>query len=260
MSKKTNKTVADSLETDEHLLPYMPYLLRDMWGLGSSVQPIIDSIATLNLSTGETTVLDLGCGKGAVSVRIASEFGFKVTGIDLMGPFLKDARKKAEEYQVSRLCDIKDQDILEYVAEQHAYDIVILASLGGIFGTLKDTVSRLRSQVKAGGFLIIDDGYLKHAGSSNRKGYKHYRDYGTSIKELTFYQDRLVREVNTSELNVDINAEYLTVIRKRGKELAEQHPELKKDIKAYIQLQEEECEIINNRMEGALWLLQKTEH
>jgi len=257
MTQKTNKSVADSLETDEVLLPFMPYLLQDMWGLGSSVQQIIDVIGTLNLAPGETTVLDLGCGKGAVSVLIASKFGFKVTGIDLMEPFLEDACKRAEEYHVSHLCDFIHHDVLKYAAQQHAFDLVILASLGGIFGTLRDTVSRMRSQVKTGGYIIIDDGYLKDAGSSNRKGYRHYRNHETTIKELTFYKDLLVKEVSTTELSVAINEEYLTVIGKRGEELAKQHPELEKNITAFIQLQAEECEIINNRMEGALWLLQK---
>ncbi|MBN2411231.1 methyltransferase domain-containing protein [candidate division KSB1 bacterium] len=260
MSGKTNKTVADSLETDELLLPHMPFLLRDIWALGCSLQPILDSIAALNLSPGNTAVLDLGCGKGAVSVRIASEFGFNVTGIDLMQPFLEDARKKAGEYHVSHLCEFIHKDIIEYVSAEHAFDLVVLASLGGVFGTLRDTVSRLRSQVKAGGYMIYDDGYLKQADSLNRKGYRHFRDHDTAIKELTFYGDRLVKEVNTSALSEEINAEYLTVIRHRGKELADQHPELEKNIRAYIQLQEEECDIINNRIEGALWLLRKTEH
>ena len=58
-------------------------------------------------------------------------------------------------------------------------------------------------------------------------------------------------------MSVDINAEYLTLIRNRGEELAKLHPELDKDISAYIQLQEEECEYLNNCIEGALWVLQK---
>ena len=257
MANKTNKSVAESLETDEVLLPHMPYLLQDMWILGSSVQPIFEMIGELDLPAGDTTVLDLGCGKGAVSVLIASKFGYNVTGIDWMLPFLKNAREKAEEYHVTHLCEFSPQDIIEYVKTQHTFDLVILASLGGVFGSLRDTISRLRSQIKPGGYMIFDDGYLKHERYSNRKGYKHYRDHETTVKELTSFSDRLVKEVSTMEVSVDINAEYLTVIRKRGEELAKQHPELGNDIYAYIQLQEEECEYLNTQIEGALWLLQK---
>jgi len=257
MANKSNKSVADSLETDEVLLPHMPFLLQDMWALGSSVQQIMEMTGELNLSAGDITVLDLGCGKGAVSVLLASKFGYKVTGVDFMAPFLKDAREKAEEYHVSHLCEFIRRDIIEYASAEHDFDIVILASLGGVFGTIRETVSRLRSQVKNGGYMMIDDGYLKDAGSSDRKGYEHCRDHANSVNELTHYHDRLVKEESTTELNAALNEEYLTVIRKRGEELAEQHPELKKNLTAYIQLQEEECEYLNTRVEGALWLLQK---
>ena len=56
---------------------------------------------------------------------------------------------------------------------------------------------------------------------------------------------------------MNINDEYMNCIAKRGKELVVLHPELEDDINSYIQLQAEECDVINNQIEGALWLLQK---
>ena len=88
MSDCTRQSVADSLESEIKLLPYMPYLLQDLWALGSSVDQILDLFSTLPLSYGAAKVLDLGCGKGAVSVQIASKFGFEVVGIDAMPEFL----------------------------------------------------------------------------------------------------------------------------------------------------------------------------
>jgi 2-polyprenyl-3-methyl-5-hydroxy-6-metoxy-1,4-benzoquinol methylase len=83
MSDKTQKLISDSLETDQQLLPYMPYLLQDLWALGSSVEDILKAVDSLPLSS-DSRVLDLGCGKGAVSVLIASRFKCRVTGIDAM--------------------------------------------------------------------------------------------------------------------------------------------------------------------------------
>jgi len=94
------QSVADSLEADKKLLPYMSYLLQDLWALGSSVDQILDLLSTLSLSQDSAKVLDLGCGKGALSVQIASRFGFDTVGVDAMPEFLKDASKKASEYQV----------------------------------------------------------------------------------------------------------------------------------------------------------------
>jgi ubiquinone/menaquinone biosynthesis C-methylase UbiE len=104
MNDKSQQSVANSLEAEQNLLPYMPYLLQDLWAFGSSVNQILDLIGTLPLSSDSTKVLDLGCGKGAVSIRIASKLRFDVVGVDAMSEFLKDAQRKSSEYQVSDLC------------------------------------------------------------------------------------------------------------------------------------------------------------
>jgi 2-polyprenyl-3-methyl-5-hydroxy-6-metoxy-1,4-benzoquinol methylase len=70
------------------MLPYIPYLLQDLWALGSSVEIILKVIKELELPK-SAKVLDLGCGKGAVSIQIASRFGFHVTGIDAMEHFFR---------------------------------------------------------------------------------------------------------------------------------------------------------------------------
>ena len=71
-----------------------------------------------------------------------------------MPKFLNDAYKMANEYGVSNLCTFIEQDILSYVREDHDFDIVILASLGGLLGNNVDTINELRSQTRAGGYII----------------------------------------------------------------------------------------------------------
>ncbi len=48
----SQQSIADSLEVEKILLPYMPYLLQDLWVLGSSVDKILEAIASLPLSDG----------------------------------------------------------------------------------------------------------------------------------------------------------------------------------------------------------------
>lgn len=257
MSDQTEQSIADSLEVDRQLLPYIPFLLQDLWALGSSVDYIIGVASSLSLSPAQAKLLDLGCGKGAVSIRIASQCGLKVVGVDRMTAFLEDAQKKAIEYHVSRLCEFINQDIMEFVSVEHGFDLVVLASLGGIFGSFKNTIAQLRTQVRPGGYILIDDGYLREDGSLKRKGYEHYKNHEDTIKELTAFGDLLLQEINTTNVSLKINDEYMSSIEKRGKELVIQRPELEDSINAYIQLQAEECDVIHNQMEGALWLLQK---
>ncbi|MGD8984150.1 MAG: class I SAM-dependent methyltransferase [Desulfobacteraceae bacterium] len=257
MRDTLQQSVADALEVDKKLLPYMSYLLQDLWALGSSVDQILELLSTLPLSPDTAKVLDLGCGKGAVSVQIAWKFGFDVVGLDAMPEFLKDAHKKSSEYQVSDLCAFIEQDILTYVIDKHDFDVVVLASLGGIFGSNKDTIKKLRTQVRPGGYIVIDDGYLKKREVLSRKGYGHYRNYEKTVEELTMFNDRLLTEIPTTEVSIKINDEYLRVIEKRSIELIDQYPELEKDLNSYLDIQREECGILNSEVEGMIWVLKK---
>ncbi len=256
MSDKTEKQIADSLETDEQLLPCMPYLLQDLWALGSSVTDILRLADNLDLSF-DSSVLDLGCGKGGVSVPIACRFNCRVTGVDAMAPFLTDARRKAAEYAVAHCCRFICEDILEYVKEDHAFDLVILASLGGIWGSMKNTVAQLRKQVRNGGYMIIDDGYSRTSRPLQRRHYEYYRDHQTTLGELTAFGDVILEEIDTTAYSLDINRDYLDAISKRAAELIPQRPDLKAKIEGYVRLQQQECAFLEKYLVGALWLLQK---
>ena len=265
-AKKLDQLISDSLEATPDLLPYMSYLLQDLWALGSSVDQIVEAAGRLPLRSGvnegkavKATALDLGCGKGAVSVRLASEFGFSAVGIDAMEEFLSVARGKAGEFGVDDRCSFISGDIHEYTMENHSFDIVILASLGFFFGSIGETVGTLRRQVRSGGYMIIDDGYLRRKEKLGRKGYEQYRTYSRTITELTSYGDRIVEELDTSDFSSRINREYIKVISKRGEKLTGEHPEIAASLRNYIAGQKEECDILDNELAGALWVIQKRE-
>jgi SAM-dependent methyltransferase len=257
MSENIPKSVADSLESDPLLLPYMPFLLQDLWALGADVESIIRAIDSLGLASSQTNVLDLGCGKGAVSIRIAMRFGFRVFGVDAMAPFIEDAITKSRQYNVFHLCTFKKQDIFQFLKTEHQFDIVIFASLGGLLGTFQETVGKLRQQVRKGAYIVIDDGYLKKGDRLNRKRYEHYRNHDKTMEELTCYGDILIDKISTAEATERINKDYLQIIQKRGKELVKLNPELKSTVESYVALQIEECQIIAEKIEGVLWVLKK---
>ncbi|MDI6766787.1 MAG: class I SAM-dependent methyltransferase [Bacteroidota bacterium] len=256
MSTDIERSISDSLEVNDVLLPHLPLLLQDLWVLGSSVDQILEVVGTLGLPN-DSKVLDLGCGKGGVSIQLAAKYGFHVVGIDGMIPFLNEAKKKSVEYKVSQLCEFINQDINEFVLQEHEFDLVILAALGGIFGSFGHSVGKLRTQIRSGGYMIIDDGFLRKSDSHKRKGYEHYKNYETTLQELLAFNDHLIKEVSTSAVSKKINEEYMNFIRKRGYELIQKLPELENEIRSYIRLQEEECEVLENEIEGALWVIQK---
>lgn len=246
------------MEIQKKLLPFLPYLIQDLWIMGSSIDQILSGIESLVLPA-NTNVLDLCCGKGGVSVQVAKKFGYKVTGVDAMAVFLDIAQKKSDEYRVSHLCEFVEQDVNEYVKNLHNFDLVILAAAGAVLGNIKQTIDILRSQIKNGGYIFIDDGYLRDESKViNRKGYEYCLNYQDTKNALLGYGDRMIVEINTSEVSKNINYEYHKLIEKRGAELILQYPEMEANIRKYIANQAEECDILDKEIEGMLWILQKS--
>jgi len=133
VNAETEKKLASSLtaETTE-LLPFLPYLLQDLWMLGTDPELMASLIERHIRPLDGIRVLDLACGKGPVAVTVAKRLGVRVKGIDLMPEFIEVAAQKAEEAGAAALCDFSDGDINEAVAVERGYDCVILGAVSGL--------------------------------------------------------------------------------------------------------------------------------
>ena len=257
MTEPLHKDIAGSLECDERLLQYLPQLLIDLWALGSSPELIVGLLKPLGLPAGKTSVLDLGCGKGAVSILLSRELGLHVVGIDGFEAFLNEAEQKAREYSISHLCQFRLEDMREAVKVERDFDAVIYASVGGILGSFNECVGRLRETVRVGGYMVVDDGFLKKGNRLSRKGYEHYVPYAETLEQLSVHGDAILNEVSTEAETVSTNAEYLRLITERARGLSEQHPEVQDLLEKYVENQKVECEVLDEYVCGAIWLLQK---
>ncbi len=252
-------SLARSLEMSIEMLPFVPDLLHGMWALGSSPELVVELLRPLDLDAAETRVLDLGCGKGAVSITLAEELGYRVLGIDICEDFLKEAAEKAALHGVSDRCRFEFQDMRRFVRTASGYDVVILASLGGVLGSYEKCVAALRRTVRPGGFMVIDDGFLTGHAPVARVGYDHYVPRDLTMTQLTAHGDRLRQEILTVEQNRAINREYLEIIRKNARDLVARHPRIAARVEAYIREQEIECDVLDKYITGAIWLLQREE-
>jgi len=258
MENNTELSISKSLEVDPSLLPYIPELLTDLWALGGSPEIVVEILKPLNLQSGVTSVLDLGCGKGAVSITLASEFGFNIFGIDACDAFLKEAVNKANEFNVSELCHFELCDIHRFIANAKNFDVVIYASLGSILGNFEEIVGNLRQTIRPGGYMLIDDGFLKCSSKIERPGHRHCVSHEQSLKLLTSHGDTLIKEILTEEESRAINEEYLKVIKNRAKNIIKRNPDLKEPITQYVKNQEIECEIIDKNITGENERIKKT--
>ncbi len=254
MSNVEEKLAKSLTAESTELIPYLPYLLQDLWELGSSPRDIIDIILKHIQVSEQTKVLDLACGKGAVSIHIAKALGCTAKGIDIIPEFIDYANKKAQEYGVENLCDFKVGDINEAVKVEKDYDIVILGAVSDVLGNSEETIQKLKSTVKTGGYIFIDDAYGKDD-SDDR--------YYTEEKWRKLFQYTgvmlLAEKFNEEDELKNINNEQQSFIVRRANELKEKHPDKAYLFESYIKSQQAECDELEHEISGVTMLLQVIE-
>ena len=249
--KTVEEKLAKSLTAESiELIPYLPYLLQDLWELGSSPKDILNMITKHVHVSVETRILDLACGKGAVSVNLARELGCRVKGIDIIPEFIDFAINKAQEFGVEKLCEFKVGDINESVKTEKDYDIVIYGAVGDVLGNWEETITLLKNTVKNGGYIIIDDAY----GNDNTSA-----KYPTREQWLKIFNSTGVRLIDEKIIEDDelasLNNKQQELIIKRANELKEKLPQKAHLFDSYIRSQQVECDELEKEISGVTMLL-----
>jgi ubiquinone/menaquinone biosynthesis C-methylase UbiE len=258
MHSDSEQQIAAAFGIEPVLVPVLPELLADIWALGSWPEKIVDLLRLATKLREGASVVDLGCGKGAVAIPIARDLLLRLHGIDLFPPFLAEARARAESAGVSELCHFEVGDLRQAFKDGRKYNVAILAGVGAI-GDYGSTVREMRRIVHSGGVLVIDDGFLEGDAGPTPPGYEYYRSHGETVRQLTSHGDRMMHErfVPADELK-EYNRINTEVIRRRAAELAASTPELAEALERYVQSEQEECAFLESRTSAAIWLLERS--
>ena len=255
--RSENEMVAYALETHTALLPYLPELLADLKELGSDAKAITSVLDDLNLPK-SATVVDLGCGKGAVAIEVAEDLNLKVFGIDLFQPFIESCKELAESRGVSELCHFIHGDILKLAGKFEPCDVAIFAALGDVLGPLDQTVSVIRQYTKPGGYMVISDGFIKDGGSSDFPGFEQYAKHPDMIGRLTVCGDTLVSEtIEAGDCDTGEDDEG-RMIAARAKAIAARRPEIAAEVLNYAETQAAEYDFIDENFICAIWVLKRS--
>ena len=259
MNEKVKEKLAESLTTDETgIIPFLPYLLQDFWELGSSPEEMLLTFQNHIPMNRDTKVLDLACGKGAVSVRLAKELNIHFKGVDILPEFIDYAKCKGQEYGVSDLCKFEVQDVNISVETEKNYDCVIFGAVGSILGSFKETISKLMSTVKNEGFLLIDDAYVTDQAANGQlqfeKPYPTYDEWCECFHELGLH---MMDCKSCTDPVSDTAEKEMSWITSRANELMIHYPEHKAMFERYVISQRSEYNDLEENLIGAAWLLQK---
>lgn len=250
-----NKNFLDSLDLhDKEMEKHIPYVLQDLWELGS-IPVYIYRLIDKNVNKKDiNTIIDFGCGKGAVLIYLATKFNFKGLGIDIMPEFIKSAIQYSIENSVDNRIDFKTDDILKAIGRNEKYDIVIYGYDSDILGNVYDSISQLQNSISDSGYLILEiaftpDGKERTEGLPTEKELLEQFDK-SDLKTIDniFWDTTKIRTINNRNNNH---------INKRIQELKKIYPEQTRIFERYMSNQIDECKMIENEVICSTWIMKK---
>jgi SAM-dependent methyltransferase len=106
-------------------------------------------------------VLDLGCGRAELSLRIIERFGSTVVAVDNSSPMLDAARERAEWTGALGKLHLDDIDIRDFQADPETFHLSVMLGAGGMEGGVAGICQKLKGWTRSGGYVLIGEGYWK---------------------------------------------------------------------------------------------------
>lgn len=257
--KSLEESVVESMDgSSKELFQFLPFIMQDLWKMGTSPTIINKLINTYTSDYAELQVLDLGCGKGIVSIELARKFHCSCHGIDGVKEFIGVAKKKAKEFSVEHLCHFETDDVRKRIKDLGQYDVIILGSIGPVFGNYHRTFSQMGNHLKTGGLIIIDDSYI-----ADDSDYSHPQMVKKNIilqqvkdSGLIFIAEMIIQgeDLENSDKHM-----FEKVIN-RCNQLIEMYPEDSQLFLEYIIKQQEENEILEKKVICSTMVIKKPEY
>lgn len=243
--KTLEESVVSAMDgSDPALLPWLPYILQDIQEIGTSPEIVVELIRRHTSDFSRLKLLDLGCGKGAVSIQAAAELDCTCFGIDAIPEFIAEAQSRARELGVAHRCDFEVGDLRTRIATLEPFDVIILGAIGPVLGDYFETLTALKPCLKPKGLVIVDDGYYPE---DSLESHPLIQKGSAVLDQITAAGMQLIDEiVIPPDVMKQSDADIFGKLKQRCLELAEQQPVQKNLFLEYIRQQEAE----NNVLEG----------
>ncbi len=251
--KDLSQDFLDSLDaSDRAVFPYLPYLLQDLWGLGSIPEYVLQLVQKHIPTNSLQLMVDLGCGKGETLIKLGQQLNCKGIGIDIMPAFIRSARQYADTSETRGNLQFLVGDIRDALNDYQNIDLAIYGHDSDILGDIEHTLKRIGVAVSIRGWIIFESLY------SLAPGHGDYPDQEVFYDQLQASDLRLVEVIKWDREQLkQVNKANTESIKKRAQELNEKHPDLKPVFSAYVENQIRECRELEEELQCVTALLRK---
>jgi SAM-dependent methyltransferase len=108
---------------------------------------------------GASRVLDLGCGRAELALRIIERFGSTVIAVDRSALMLDAARERAQWTGALNKLHLDDSDIRSFKADPETFHLCVMLGAGGIGGGMPGICHQLKVWTRGGGYILVGEGY-----------------------------------------------------------------------------------------------------
>ncbi len=250
--------VARSMDADVALLAVIDDVLSELEELVASAEEIVELLRPAALPRGSHAI-DLGCGKGIVSLALAEQLGLRVTGIDGLPAFVADARRRAAASALGERCSFQLGDLRDALCPQTPYDVALLLGCGNVLGGPAEAVATLRACVRPGGYIVLGDVFLADDAVQPIAGFECYADHATTLRMLVSSGDELVAEcVTPPDETDDYNRENAVAIRRKIARIESDRPDLREPFQRYLATHDRFERLGCHTVVYATWLLRRS--
>lgn len=116
-----------------------------------------DRLVELCRITSASYVLDVGCGSGATPAYLASAYGCRVMGIDILPRMIDRARELADRKGVTDLTEFRVADAQDLPFPEGQFDVVITESVTALTEDKDRAVNEYARVLKSGGYLGLNE-------------------------------------------------------------------------------------------------------
>lgn len=257
------KTIEESIaaamdgQQDTAIVPFLPYIFQDWWELGTPSETVLKIIQNHYKTYSNLQILDLGCGKGAVSVKLAKALNCKCYGIDGIPEFIAEAKEKAKEYGVDTLCRFEVGDVREKIEELDTFDVFIFGATGPIFDNYYTALTALSEHLTDEGIIVIEEAYIDDIST-----FQHppLVTRTALLKQFEEAGMKLIDETVGKHSEFADSAEDMKSITKRCNELKIKFPEKSLLFENYVQNQASEYDVLEKKVSGSIMVLKKRQN